>query len=160
MSLFLIAEIGINHNGDIDIAKKLIDGSKSAGFDAVKFQKRDINKVYSKKLLDSPRRVLGEKHNVIKRGFRIWKKDYDEIDSYCKKNILWSASSWDTNSQTFLSKYDLKFNKIASPMLGNFPLIKQVADEKKKTFISTGMSTLKEIDEVVEIFRKRIVILS
>ena len=89
------------------------------------------------------------------------KKDYDEIDSYCKKkNILWSASSWDTNSQTFLSKYDLKFNKIASPMLGNFPLIKQVADEKKKTFISTGMSTLKEIDEVVEIFRKRIVILS
>ena len=85
MSLFLIAEIGINHNGDIDIAKKLIDESKSAGFDAVKFQKRDINKVYSKKLLDSPRESPWEKHNVIKKGLEFGKKDYDEIDSYCKK---------------------------------------------------------------------------
>ena len=157
MSLFLIAEIGINHNGDINIAKKLIDESKSAGFDAVKFQKRDINKVYSKKLLDSPRESpWGKTQRDQKEGLEFGEKEYDEIDSYCKKkDILWSASSWDTNSQTFLSKYDLKFNKIASPMLGNFPLIKQIADEKKKTFISTGMSTLKEIDGVVDIFKKK-----
>ena len=86
MSLFLIAEIGINHNGDIDIAKKLIDESKSAGFDAVKFQKRDINKVYSKKLLDSPRESpWGKTQRDQKEGLEFGKKDYDEIDSYCKK---------------------------------------------------------------------------
>ena len=157
MSLFLIAEIGINHNGDIGISKELIKISKDAGFDAVKFQKRDINKVYTKELLDSPRESpWGTTQRDQKKGLEFGKKEYDEIDKYCKeKNILWSASAWDTNSQTFLSKYDLKFNKIASPMLGNFPLIRQISEENKKTFISTGMSTLEEIDAVVNIFKKK-----
>jgi N-acetylneuraminate synthase len=157
MSIFLIAEIGINHNGDVEIAKKLIDFSKLAGFDAVKFQKRDIEKVYSKEVLDSPRESpWGTTQRDQKLGLEFRDEEYNIIDEYCKKkNILWSASAWDTNSQSFLSKYDLTFNKVASPMLGNFPLLKQICDEKKKTFISTGMSTLEEIDEVVDLFKKK-----
>ena len=155
--IFLIAEIGINHNGSLSTAKKLIDLAKKTGFDAVKFQKRDVDAVYSKEFLDSPRNSpWGKTQREQKFGIELSLEEYKEIDIYCKKlNIQWSASAWDVNSQKFLRQFDLKFNKVASPMMGNFPLLEEIASEKKKTFISTGMCELKEIDEVVEIFKKK-----
>jgi len=156
MKLFLIAEIGINHNGDLNIAKKLIYESKEAGFDAVKFQKRDINLVYSKDYLRSFRESpWGTTRRQQKEGLEFNEEQYDEINSYCKKlNIEWFASAWDINSQIFFKKYNFKYNKLASPLLGHKPLIKKIIEEKKKTFISTGMSTMDEIERVVEMFRE------
>ena len=153
--VFITAEIGINHNGDIEIAKKLIDVAKKCGCDAVKFQKRTIEKVYSKEILDSPRdSSWGNTTRDQKLGLEFDENDYDEIDSYCKsKNIDWFASAWDLDSQKFLSKYNSKYNKIASALLTNTDLLKMVAQEKKHCFISTGMSTLDEIDAAVKIFR-------
>jgi N-acetylneuraminate synthase len=155
MKPFLIAEIGINHNGDLAIAKKLIDYAAEAKFNAVKFQKRDIDTVYSKEYLEQPRQSpWGDTQRNQKEGLEFGEKEYDQIDEYCKKKkIEWLASSWDLNSQKFLQKYKLKYNKIASPMLGNIPLIKAVAQEKKYTFISTGMSEISEIEKVVNIFK-------
>ncbi len=157
MKIFLIAEIGINHNGDINVAKKLIDASSDAGFDAVKFQKRTITQVYTKEFLDGPRESpWGKTQRDQKSGLEFGQKEYEIIDEYCKsKNILWSASAWDVDSQKFLRQFNLKFNKVASPMMGNFPLLKEIALEKKKTFISTGMCELNEIDEVVDLFKKK-----
>lgn len=153
---FLIGEIGINHNGSLKLAKKLIDQAKATGFDAVKFQKRSIDKVYSKEYLDSPRESpWGSTQRQQKEGLEFGKSEYDEIEKYCKKlNILWSASAWDLESQKFLRQYNLSFNKLASPMLGNMPLVKMIAKENIKTFISTGMSTLEEIRTVVKIFEQ------
>jgi N-acetylneuraminate synthase len=155
MSIFLIAEIGINHNGDISIAKLLIDAASDAGFDAVKFQKRTIDKVYTKEFLDSPRESpWGNTQRDQKEGLEFSLNEYREIDSYCKeKKLQWSASAWDVDSQLFLHQFNCAFNKVASPMLGHIPLLKIIASEKKRTFISTGMSTLEEIDEVVKIFK-------
>ena len=155
MKPFLIAEIGINHNGDLEIAKKLIDYAAEAKFNAVKFQKRDIDSVYSQEYLDQARQSpWGNTQRDQKEGLEFGEKEYDQIDEYCKKKkIEWLASSWDLNSQKFLQKYKLKHNKIASPMLGNIPLIKAVAQEKKYTFISTGMSEISEIEKVVNIFK-------
>jgi N-acetylneuraminate synthase len=155
MSLFLIAEIGINHNGDLGIAKQLIDASVEAGFDAVKFQKRTIDIVYTKEFLDGPRESQwGTTQRHQKEGLEFTSEDYAEIDRYCKnKGIQWTASAWDIDAQRFLQKFNCTFNKVASPMLGHIPLLKLIASEKKKTFISTGMSTIEEIDAVVEIFK-------
>jgi len=155
MTPFLIAEIGINHNGDLKIAKKLIDFASEAKFDAVKFQKRDINEVYTKEYLDSPRESpWGKTQREQKTGLEFGEKEYSDIDEYCKKrNIFWFASAWDINSQKFLRKFDLKYNKVASAMLGNFPLLKEIAKEKRYTFISTGMSTLEEISKVIQLFK-------
>ena len=155
MKPFLIAEIGINHNGNLDIAKKLIDYAAEAKFNAVKFQKRDIDQVYSKEYLEQSRQSpWGSTQRDQKEGLEFGEKEYDQIDNYCKeKKIEWLASCWDLNSQKFLQKYKLKYNKIASPMLGNIPLIKATAKEKKYTFISTGMSEISEIEKVVNIFR-------
>jgi N-acetylneuraminate synthase len=157
MKPFLIAEIGINHNGDLKIAKKLIDHASEANFDAVKFQKRDIETVYTKEYLDEVRKSpWGNTQREQKNGLEFSENDYDVIDNYCKKkNIEWFASAWDLKSQKFLQKYKLKYNKVASPMLGNLPLLKAIAEEKKYTFISTGMSTLEEIDKVVNIFKEK-----
>lgn len=154
--MFLIAEIGINHNGDLKIAKRLINSAADAGFDAVKFQKRNIEKVYTKEFLDSPRESpWGTTQRDQKLGLEFSMENYKEIDKYCKsKNIEWSASAWDLDSQKFLQKFNLKFNKVASPMMGNFPLLEEISSERKKTFISTGMCELREIDEVVELFKK------
>ena len=153
---FVIAEIGINHNGDIEIAKKLIEVAKNAGCDAVKFQKRTIEKVYSKSTLDSLRESpWGNTTRDQKLGLEFGKKEYDEINQYCSLHgIDWFASSWDLDSQIFLRQYDLKYNKIASAMLTNIQLLELVAEEKKHTFISTGMSTMEEISDAVSIFRK------
>ena len=155
MSVFLIAEVGINHNGDLNVAKKLIDYAAAAGFDAVKFQKRNIDLVYKKDFLDSFREgPWGNTQRDQKSALEFNINDYKEIDNYCnKKNIKWSASAWDLDSQEFISSLNVGFNKVASPMLGHKPLIKKIAAEKKKTFISTGMSTLEELDEVVMIFK-------
>jgi len=155
MDIFIIAEIGINHNGDIAIAKKLIDAASDSGFDAVKFQKRTIEKVYSKEFLDSPRESpWGSTQRHQKEGLEFSLGDYEEIDTYCRhKGIQWSASAWDLDAQIFLQQFNCSFNKVASPMLGHIPLLKLVASENKRTFISTGMSTLEEIDDVVKIFK-------
>ena len=154
--VFITAEIGINHNGDIKIAKKLIDTAKSAGCDAVKFQKRAIDKVYTKEQLASPRESpWGITTREQKEGLEFSKKEYDEIDNYCKqKEIEWYASSWDVDSQLFLRDFHLKHNKVASAMLTNHELLNMIAEERKHTFISTGMSTIEQIREAVNIFRK------
>ena len=152
----MIAELGINHNGDLNIAKKLIKNAKFSGFDAVKFQKRDINLVYKKEFLDSFRESpWGKTQRKQKEGLEFDKKQYDEIDKYCKKlKIHWFASPWDLNSLKFLDKYKNKYNKIASAMIVDLELLKEVAKRKKYTFISTGMSTNKDIDNAVKIFKR------
>ena len=156
MSTFITAEIGINHNGDLNLAKKLIDMAVVAGCDAVKFQKRTVDKVYTREYLDSPRKSpWGETQRAQKEGLEFGKKEYDEIDCYCReKGIAWYASAWDIDSQRFLQQYDCKYNKVASAMLTNDELLEEIAGEGKYTFIATGMSTLEEIDYAVEIFRK------
>lgn len=155
MGVVIIAEIGINHNGDLDIAKKLIDGALFARADAVKFQKRTIENVYSKAELDKPRESpWGNTVRDQKMGLEFDGEEYDEIDRYCKeKGIDWFASAWDLESQEFLKRYDLKYNKIASPMLTHKELLEMLAKERKYTFISTGMSSSKEIEKAVQIFR-------
>jgi len=154
--VYITAEIGINHNGDLEIAKRLIDIASNAGCNAVKFQKRTIDKVYSKQVLDSPRdSPWGTTTREQKIGLEFEKKEYDEINKYCiEKNIEWYASSWDIDSQLFLRQYDLKHNKIASAMLTHKKLLVVVAEEKKHTFISTGMSTIDEIRTAIDIFKK------
>lgn len=156
MSLYLIAEIGINHNGSLDIAKQLIDVAKDVGADAVKFQKRTIDLVYTKELLDSPRESpWGTTQREQKEGLEFDEEQYAEIDRYCReKGIEWFASAWDLESQKFLRHFDCKYNKIASAMIVYEPLLRMVAEEKRHTFISTGMSDPKHIDRAVEIFRK------
>ena len=153
--IFIISEIGINHNGDLDIAKKMIDKSVQAGADAVKFQKRDIDIVYSKEQLKKPRTSpFGTTEREQKEGLEFNEKEYDEINDYCKKkNIIWFSSAWDINSLKFLDKYDLKYNKIASAMLTDEIFLNEVAKRKKYTFISTGMSNFAMIDKAVEIFK-------
>ncbi|RPG99791.1 MAG: N-acetylneuraminate synthase [Candidatus Pelagibacter sp. TMED118] len=156
MMTFLIAEIGINHNGSLEIAKKLIDEAVYAGFNAVKFQKRTIEKVYSKDDLESFRdSPWGKTQRDQKNGLEFNYNDYDEIDSYCKnKKIEWFASAWDLESLSFLDKYNLKYNKIASAMIIDKVFLKKVAEKKKYTFISTGMSSLEDINSAVDIFKK------
>lgn len=157
MKTFIIAEIGINHNGDLKLAKKLIDTAIIAGCDAVKFQKRTVDKVYTKEYLDGQRQSpWGNTQRAQKEGLEFGKKEYEEIDQYCKeKGIIWYASAWDIDSQKFLQRFDCKYNKVASAMLTNEELLNEIAAEGKYTFIATGMSTLDEIDYAVEIFEKR-----
>jgi len=152
----IIAEIGINHNGSLGIAKKLIDVAVNAGCDAVKFQKRDIEKVYPKETLDQPRESpWGTTQRQQKLGLEFSLKEYSIIDKYCKKKkIPWFVSCWDVGSQIQMRKFKTKYNKVASAMLVHEKLLKTIAEEKKHTFISTGMSTLKEIENAVKIFRK------
>jgi N-acetylneuraminate synthase len=154
--VFICAEIGLNHNGDMSLAKKLIDVAYVAGCDAVKFQKRDIDLVYTREFLDSPRESpWGDTQRAQKEGLEFSGEQYDEIDEYCKaKKIDWFASAWDVESQKFLRKYNLKYNKIASAMLTKHELLDETAREKRYTYISTGMSCYDEIDRAVEIFKK------
>ena len=154
--VFVTAEIGINHNGDIEIAKKLIDIAVFAGCDAVKFQKRTVDKVYSKQVLDSPRESQwGTTTREQKLGLEFTLTDFKIIDKYCKeRGIEWFVSCWDINSQIEMRKFKTKYNKIASAMLTHYKLLEEVAKEKKHTFISTGMSTMKEIEKAINIFKK------
>ncbi len=155
MSIFFIAEIGINHNGDINICKDLIDCAVEAKCDAVKLQKRDINEVYTQEFLDMPRESpWGKTQRDQKLGLEFNQKEYEIIDNYCKsKKIEWFASAWDLKSQRFLRNFNLKYNKVASAMIVNIELLKLIAEEKKYTFISTGMSDYNDIQKAVDIFR-------
>jgi len=154
--VFITAEIGINHNGDIEIAKKLIDMAVFAKCDAVKFQKRTVEKVYNKKMLDSPRdSPWGRTQRDQKMGLEFSVSQYQEINKYCKsKKIQWFVSCWDVKSQILMRKFNTKYNKIASSMIVHKKLLETVAEEGKFTFISTGMSTMKDISNAVKIFRK------
>ncbi len=157
-SIFLIAEIGINHNGSVKLAKKLIDQAISAGFDAVKFQKRtpEIAVPESKKktLRSTPWGLIT--YLEYKKKIEFGKKEFDQIDAYCKKKkIHWFASPWDIPSLNFLKRYKLKFMKVPSAMLTNLELVKEISKLKCKTFISTGMSTFKDIDKVYKIFKNK-----
>ena len=154
MKTLIIAEIGINHNGDLDTAKQLIDMAKQCGCDAVKFQKRTVDVVYTREFLESPRMSpWGSTQRAQKEGLEFGEKEYAEISAYCSNTrIDWFASAWDLPSQVFLRKYNLKYNKVASAILNHPELPEAIATEGKLTFISTGMSTFDEIDEVVKIF--------
>ena len=152
--IYIIAEIGINHNGSLETAKELIDIASKIGCDAVKFQKRTIDIVYSKEILEQYRESpWGKTQRDQKEALEFSLEEYDQIDFYCKsKNIDWFASSWDNESQKQMRKYNFPFNKVASAMAINKPFLKLVASEKKPTFVSTGMMEIDNIDEVVSIF--------
>lgn len=154
---YIISEIGINHNGDLDIAKRLIDISAAAGCDAVKFQKRNpdvcVPEHQKSVLRDTPwgqMTYLQYKHKV-----EFGKEEYDEIDRYCKeKGIVWSASPWDLDSLEFINQYDIPFIKIASASITDKELLFKACKTDKKIIISTGMSTEKEIEEAVSILEE------
>lgn len=152
---FVIAEIGINHNGDLDIARALIRAASEAGCDAVKFQKRTIDIVYSAEVLAQPRQSpWGETQRAQKEGLEFGQAEYDVIDAYCRElGLAWFVSAWDVPSQSVMAKYDLPYNKIASAMLTHLPLVEAVAAEGKLAFVSTGMCTFEQIDAAVEILR-------
>ena len=155
-SCFLVGEIGINHNGNLNFAKKLINEAKIAGFDAVKFQKRDINVVYSQDYLNESRKSpWGNTQRVQKEALEFSLSDYWEIDNYCKElDIDWFVSCWDINSQIEMRVFSTKWNKVASAMATNIPFLEIVASEKKHTFVSTGMTSLEEIEKCINIFNK------
>ena len=156
MTIVIVAEIGINHNGDMSNCKKLIEVAKNAGADCVKFQKRDIDQVYTQEFLDSPRESLwGTTQREQKLGLEFDAEEYQEIEDYCKsKDLEWFASAWDINSQKFLRQFQSKYNKVASAMIVHLELLKEIASEGKHTFISTGMTTYDDIQAAVDIFRK------
>ena len=131
--VFIIGEIGTNHAGDINIAKKIIDAAVTAGFNAIKFQKKNVEKIYTKKFLDS---YLESPWGTTQREMRLYRefsnKQFKEIDEYCKKKKMpWFVSCWDVDSQIEMKKFKLKYNKIASAMLIHEKLLKIVAKEKK-----------------------------
>lgn len=150
---FITAEIGINHNGSVELAKKLIDIACVAGCDAVKFQKRTVDVVYSKEELARPRQsVFGETNGDLKRGLEFGYDEYKEIDAFCKvKNILWYASCWDEQSVDFIEQFDVPCYKIAAASLTDDNLLKYVKSKGKPIFLSTGMSSMGQIRHAVEI---------
>jgi len=153
---FVIAELGTNHMGDLETAKKIIDVVANAGCDAVKLQKKNVEKMYTKEFLDSP---IDSPWGTTQREMRLHRefsdKEFKQIDAFCKKKkIPWFVSCWDVESQKQMRKFKTKYNKIASAMLVHDKLLETVAQEKKYTFISTGMSTLNDITKAVKIFRK------
>lgn len=152
---YLIAEIGINHNGDLDIARRLIDLAADTGCDAVKFQKRTLDVVYTQETLDSPRESpWGTTQRDQKEALEFGRAEFDQIDAHCRaRGIEWFASAWDPESFAFLASYNPPHNKIASAMLTHGELVEQVAAAGAHTFVSTGMSGWDEIDRAVEIFR-------
>ena len=155
--IFIIGEIGINHNGDIKNAIKLIDGAKDCGFDAVKFQKRTpkITTPQAKKNLIKETPWGRISYLDYKKKIEFNKKEFDIIDKHCKKiKMTWFASAWDIDSAKFLEQYKLKYNKVASPVLTNLKLLEFIAKQKKYTFLSTGMCKMKDIDNAVNIFKK------
>jgi len=153
---YIIAEIGINANGDIHKAIDLVRMAKRAGANAVKFQKRTIDKVYTKEFLDSPRESpWGTTQREQKEGLEFGVSEYDLIDAECRRlGLPWLASAWDLESLGFLDRYDLDYHKIASAFITHDEMLKAVAERGKHTFISTGMcKDLRPIDKAVDIFR-------
>ena len=158
---FIAAEIGINHNGDIAIAKKLIDIAVEAGCDAVKFQKRTIEIIYTKEELAKPREnPFGDTNGDLKRGLEFGKEEYTEINRYCKeKGIMWYASCWDEPSVDFIEKFNPPCYKIASASLTDDNLLKHTKAKGKPLILSTGMSTMEEINHAVNILGKENLVL-
>ena len=150
---FIIAEIGINHNGSINNAKKLINIAHLFGCDAVKFQKRTVDKVYTKDELLMPRQsVFGQTNGDLKRGLEFGYEEYKQIDSYCKElGILWFASAWDVDSVDFLEEFDVCAHKIPSALITNIELLEHIKKTNKPILLSTGMSTMEEIEQAVKI---------
>jgi len=153
---FIIAEIGINHNGDIDIAKKLIDLAKLSGCDAIKFQKRTIDVVYSaEELAKSRENPFGKTNGDLKYSLEFGLEEYQEIDHYCKeKDIPWFASCWDEGSVDFIDQFDVPCYKIASASITDDDLLRHTKAKGKPIIMSTGMSTLEQIDRAVDILGK------
>ena len=154
---FIIAEIGINHNGSVELAKKLIDIAVTTGCDAVKFQKRTIDIVYTKEeLLRERKSVFGTTNGDLKRGLEFGVKEYREIDKYCKKQgILWFASCWDEKSVDFMEEFNVPCYKIASASLTDDNLLKYTRSKGKPILLSTGMSTMDEIRHAVNVLGKK-----
>jgi len=151
---YIIGEIGINHQGDINIAKRLIDIAAAAGCDAVKFQKRNPEICVPDHQKLTPRKWKGEDMTYLEYKYKIefGKEEYDEIDKYCEQQgISWSASPWDIDSLNFLSQYDIPFLKLPSAMLTNDELLEECISTGKKIIFSTGMSTQEEINHAVEV---------
>lgn len=157
MKTKIIAEIGINHNGSLDLAKELIDHAAHCGCDFVKFQKRTVEDVYTKEELDKYRESpWGTTNREQKMRLEFSEEEYDELDSYCKeKKIEWFASPWDVKSVDFLMKYNPKYIKVASAMMTNVPMLKKLANVTEGTdtrlIVSTGMTTIDELDACLEI---------
>ena len=154
---YIIAEIGINHNGDLGIAKRLIDIAAAAGCDAVKFQKRNPDVCVPEEQKSKPRSWQGEQMTYLEYKYKVEfeKEEYDEIDRYCKEQgIAWSASPWDLDSLQFLNQYDIPFIKIPSAMLTNDELLRESMKTGKKVIFSTGMSTKQEIEHAVDVLSK------
>ena len=154
--VFVTAEIGTNHMGSVEIGKKIIHVTVADGCNAVKFQKKNVEKIYTEKFLDSP---LESPWGTTQREMRLYRefslKQFKEINNYCKlKKIPWFASCWDLESQKKMRIFKTKFNKVASAMLVHTKLLELIAKERKYTFVATGMSTLKEIENAVVIFKK------
>ena len=159
---YVVAEIGINHNGDLALAKRLIDVAVSTGCSAVKFQKRTIDVVYSAEELERPRESpFGNTNGELKRKLEFGKDQYAEIDAYCRdKGIVWFASPWDEASVDFLEQFAVPCHKVASASLTDDKLLRHMRATGKPIILSTGMSTMGQIDHAVEVLgRKDLVIL-
>lgn len=153
---FIIAEIGINHNGDLEIARRLIDAAVNAGCDAVKFQKRTVEVVYTPEELAKPREnPFGPTNGDLKRGLEFGLAQYREIDRYCKqRGILWFASCWDEASVDFIEQFQPPCYKIASACLTDDGLLRHHRRYGRPIILSTGMSTLEQVDHAVEVLGK------
>jgi len=153
--IFVVAEIGINHNGDLALVRELVQMAVDSGCDAVKFQKRTVGIVYDQATLDSPRESpFGSTTREQKFALEFEFAEYTEIDALCRETgIPWFASAWDIPAQQFLQQFDLPFNKVASALISHPEFLRTVASERKFTFISTGMSSWSDVDLAVEIFR-------
>jgi N-acetylneuraminate synthase len=158
---FIVAEIGINHNGDLDIAKRLISVAVAAGCNAVKFQKRTVEVVYSAEELARPRESpFGDTNGDLKFALEFGADEYQEIDAYCKAvKIVWFASCWDEQSVDFIDQFHVPCYKIASASLTDDHLLRHTRAEGRPLILSTGMSTVAEIDHAVEVLGKENLIL-
>jgi N-acetylneuraminate synthase len=150
---FIVAEIGINHNGDVSIAKKLIDTAEAAGCNAVKFQKRTVAIVYTKEELEKPRESpFGNTNGELKYGLEFGQEEYEEIDKYCRdEQILWFASCWEEKSVDFIEKFNPPCYKIASPSITDDNLLRYTRARGKPIILATGMSTLEQVDHAVDV---------
>lgn len=150
---WITAEIGINHSGSLEIAKKLIDAAVFAGADAVKFQKRTVDVVYSAEELAKPRESpWGETNGDQKRGLEFGQEQYEQIDAYCReKKIIWYASPWDMDSVSFLEDFNIPVYKIASACVTDLELVRRIGMTGKPVIMSTGMSTIEEIGRAVSL---------
>lgn len=159
--VYVIAEIGINHNGDLDVAKRLIDAAVLAGCDAVKFQKRTVDVVYTpEELAASRENPFGPTNGDLKRGLEFGREKYQIIDEYCReRNIAWFASCWDEASVDVIESFNPPCYKIASASLTDDNLLRHTRSTGKPIILSTGMSTWEEITHAVEVLGKENLVL-